>query len=122
MGYTFAVIIQAVTSFFTLHCVVTIVTFLIGTVWIFISFTKDISNDLLLLNADNKPSGRNADTKKKFIDIIQYYADIKQLSAEKNVISKLMSLTKNIHYLSVLLLNSMQYINTLCWGSFRGLC
>lgn len=74
-----ALIAQATSSFATLHCVTSILSFLFGACWLFISFAKDISNDLLLLNAGNKSNESNDHIKKRFIDIMQYYADIKQL-------------------------------------------
>lgn len=80
-GYFAALIIQMISSILTLHCVTTIEVFLFGSCLLFINFAKDVSNDLLQLNADKKSSERNGGMKKRFIDVIQNYGDIKQLSA-----------------------------------------
>lgn len=73
--------IQMISSTATLHCVTSILVFLFGSCGLFITFAQDISNDLLLLNADKKLTERNGEMQKRFIDIIQNYADIKRLSA-----------------------------------------
>lgn len=118
-----ALIAQATSSFATLHCVTSILAFLFGSCWLFISFAKDITNDLSPLNARKKLNQRNGDLKKRFIDITQYHADIKQLSAIGNIdlsVKIKLNLLTNIHVSTALLPSSMQYMNLSFWVSFHG--
>lgn len=53
--------------------------FLIGSCWAIVSFVNDVTNDLPLLNVGGA-SNRNEITK-RFCRIVEFYLDVKQLSA-----------------------------------------
>lgn len=54
--------------------------FYIGSCWLFISFVKDIKNDLDLLNVAGKSKRSRMKVTERFCDVVQVYSNVKELS------------------------------------------
>lgn len=70
-------------SFCLNFCVLPGMCFLIGSSWLFICFTEDAANDLLLLNINGKLKRNRAEAKRRFLSIVRLYTDMEELSVTK---------------------------------------
>lgn len=82
LGYAIALSVQGLAAYFTLVSISTVVCFLVGSCWLFISFIKEVSEDLCVLYDDKSAKRNHADLSKYYSNIIQTYADVKQLSTK----------------------------------------
>lgn len=82
-GYSIYAIFSGMQSFCINYCVVPGMCFLIGSSSLFICFTKDAANDLLLLNINGKLKRNRAEAKRRFLNIVRLYTDMKELSVTK---------------------------------------
>lgn len=80
LGYSLAMLEQSIAAYSSCASVVSMGSFFIGCCWLIISFVKDITNELNLLN-DNATSGQS-DGKllMDFIKVVKRHANVKQLS------------------------------------------
>lgn len=56
------------------------VTFLISSCWLFVAIAKEITNDLAGLSLNKKTKNRRKLARERFCNIVQIYAELKQLS------------------------------------------
>lgn len=76
-----ALIGQCVATFFIVLFCSTSLSFLIGSCWMLMTFVEDIANEFSSLRRETKTSdGRTKTLKHQLSDIVQFYADVKQLS------------------------------------------
>lgn len=59
----------------------TLLCFLVGSCWIFIEITEDITKDLKHLKRNKETDRNNRKIKMRFFKIVQLFSDAKQLSA-----------------------------------------
>lgn len=86
MGYLVALLAQAFDAYFTLVCAASIICFVVGSCWLFVSFVKDVSQDIFVLNDDKSAKRTHTDLLKYYSDLIQAYADVKQLSTQNLIL------------------------------------
>lgn len=79
-GYSVYAIVSGFNSFCLNFCAVPGLCYLIGSCWLFICFTKDAADDLLLLNINGKLKRNRAEAKRRFLNIVRLYTDLKELS------------------------------------------
>ena len=60
----------------------TLLSYLQGSCWLFISFGEDIANDLCLLNIERKSKrdSTQVNQKQHFCDIVKTFSDVQELS------------------------------------------
>lgn len=81
-GYLVALTAQSLAAVSTLLCGTTAMSFGIGTCWLFINMAKDIISDFEQLNvADYSKKTSPTKAMQHFCNIVQCYADLKQLSS-----------------------------------------
>lgn len=71
---------QAISAYYALVCVCSTLCFLVGSIWLFIAFIEDISQELSMLDVDQKIDAKQTDKLQRFCHVIQLYSDVKQLS------------------------------------------
>lgn len=95
-GYLIAYVGQVVVSFCTVYLSSPVLSFIIGSCWLFGAFINDIKNDLIAFNGIESTNTNQVEIKKQFCQIVQLYSDVKQLSETNKKIPK------NSPFLSIL--------------------
>lgn len=80
LKYVVALISQVIGAICTLYCVAPVISYMIGSCWLFCAFIKDITSELHVLRADRPSNGRQNERKKHLCKIIRLYSDVKELS------------------------------------------
>lgn len=98
-GYLIALSAQFASAFAVLFSASTVLSFLVGSCWLFIEIVDDITTDVNHLNGDATSDESIRILKMRFHDVIEIYLDVKQLTFEfneiyKNVISVYFSWTR----------------------------
>lgn len=79
-GYAVALLAQFTGSYAVLFCASTVFGLFGGSIWLFISITQDINNDLKHLKFKKKLTKSDQCMKVQFYKIVRFYLDAKQLS------------------------------------------
>lgn len=94
-GYLIILVVQGISTLFTVTTVTPIIGSIVVSCWLFASFIEDITNDLsaLSVNGSTRTSTHkitdSAALKEQFCNIIQNHSDIKELSIELSAREKL---------------------------------
>lgn len=81
MGFMCLSLLQFAAVFVTTIINLPDVAFLVGSCWLFIAIAKDITNDLAGLSFNRRSNNtRHRLAREHFCDIVQVYAELKQLS------------------------------------------
>lgn len=86
LGYLIAQLAQTLAAYFTLVCLASVLCFLVGSCWLFITFIEDITQNLFVWNNDKTANRNHEDRLKCYCNIIQSYVDVNQLSTEENLV------------------------------------
>ena len=84
LGYPFAWMIEYAAVFTTFFVVSPNICLTGGMCWLVISITKDVTNDLHLLNIAGRSTRSQTKAKKNFLIILKFYLELKELSEQKN--------------------------------------
>lgn len=79
-GYAVALVAQFTGSYAVLFCASTVFGLFGGSIWLFISITQDINNDLKHLKCSKESKKCDQCMKVQFYKIVRFYLDAKQLS------------------------------------------
>lgn len=80
LGYSIAWTLEYMAAFSLLFFCVCVMCIYLGLTWTISSILKDIANDLCLLEMDKKCDKNIIKLKRQFRDIVQSYAEVKELS------------------------------------------
>lgn len=79
IGFLFQSIFQFAESFFWIIVTLTALSFLLGSCWLFMSFSEDIKNDLSVFNI-KRSKQTSAQVKRKFRKIVKVFSSVHELS------------------------------------------
>lgn len=86
MGYPFALLFQILAAHATILCTIPCMCSVIGSSWIFVVALNDVTNDLPLLMVDGRSLKKREKTNKRFCKFVQFYVDLRELSANCSIL------------------------------------
>lgn len=88
IGYAIAVFLQYAATITMLFCTSAVISFWLGSCWLFMEMVKDITNDLAHFNGDASANWNGPTMNMHFVNTIKLYLDAKQLGRYKIVESR----------------------------------
>lgn len=80
-GFLLLSFVQIPWAFCIVFSAVPVISFFIGSCWLFTSFVKDVTNDLHQLNLAGKSKRGRMNVKERFCNLVQVYTNLKELSS-----------------------------------------
>lgn len=111
MGYLIALLCQTFALYASAMSSVPCVCSMIGSCLLFITATKDITNDLTQLTIGGRSLKNREKIKKRFCKLVQCYLDLKELSVLRNFNAYYFGNWYNFHISIGISMSAMTFIN-----------
>lgn len=124
LGYHFAVFWFFSGTYFSMLANSPLISFMVGSCWLVITFINDLTNDLSELNANNARKINRQKIYKRFCNVIRQFCAIEQLSESDDG-------RTNCEFISVVFehfpfldssTSSTSFMNSLYFATLRGAC